>query len=47
MTLNFESRIVDAEGNNEWIQLDPNTKLIDVVNYIWIPLHPEWIKLKE
>jgi hypothetical protein len=33
--------MIDSEGRNELIQLDPNIKLLDVINFIWIPLHPE------
>ena len=47
LRLNMESHLTDAEGNKELIPLDPKTNLIDIINYIWIPLHPEWVKLDD
>lgn len=43
----MQSKIVEAGGELELIPLDPNIKLLDVVNYIWIPLNPEWDKHKD
>ena len=42
LELNCQSRVVLENGDYEMIPLDPNVKLIDVINYLWIPLNPEW-----
>ena len=42
LQLFIESQIIDANGKRELIPLDPETKVIDLINNIYIPLHPDW-----
>ena len=34
--------MIDAEGKKEFIPLDPEVKLADVIINMYIPLHPDW-----
>jgi hypothetical protein len=47
LVLNVRSRVVLENGEYELIPLDTQVKLIDVINYLWIPLNPEWNPAKD
>lgn len=42
LELNIQSKVMQENGDYEYIPLDPQVKLIDVINYLWMPLNPEW-----
>ena len=44
LQLNLESKIVDENGNYELIPLDENLGIKALMNYLWIPLNPQWLK---
>lgn len=47
LQVNLESKIVDESGGYELIPLDENLTVQALLNYLWIPLNPKWLRNSE